>query len=119
MTDPSPEPSTAESGSAAEDRPRDFALFLMEHAKGRSHDDLSAALRAVVLAVSETGKPGKLTYTLTIRPQSNVEGAVLIADAIKTSVPEFDRAESIFFATESGDLTRSDPRQTTLFGDFR
>ena len=119
MTDPSPEPSTSDSGSTTEDRPRDFALFLMEHAKGRSHDDLSAALRALVLAVAETGKPGKLTYTVTIRPQSKVEGAVLIADAIKSTLPEFDRAESIFFATESGDLSRTDPRQTTLFGDLR
>jgi hypothetical protein len=117
VTEPSPDPGT--STPDADDRPRDFALFLMEHAKGRSHDDLSAALRALVLAVSETGKPGRLTYTLTIRPQSNVEGAVLIADTIKTSVPEFDRPESIFFATDSGDLSRSDPRQASLFGDLR
>lgn len=116
MTDPRPDPAAP----GVEDRPRDFALFLMEHARGRSHDELSAALRALVLAVAETGKPGKLTYTLTIRPQAKVEGAVLIADTIKSSLPEFDRPESIFFATASGDLTRTDPHQAALFeGDFR
>jgi hypothetical protein len=109
------EPDTT--GSA--DRPRDFAVFLMEHAKGRSHDDLSAALRSLVLAVAETGKPGKLIYTLTIRPQSNVEGAVVIADTIKLTEPVLDRPESIFFASESGDLSRTDPRQSSLFGDLR
>jgi hypothetical protein len=115
VTDPTPGASTPDT----EDRPRDFALFLMEHAKGRSHDDLSAALRALVLAVAETGKPGKLTYTLSIRPQAKVEGAVLIADTIKSTLPEFDRPESIFFATDSGDLARTDPRQSSLFGDLR
>lgn len=99
----------------APDKPRDFALFLMEHARGRSHDELSHALRALVQAVTETGKPGKLTYTVTIKPQRKVEGAVLVADSIKSTLPEYDRAESIFFATDSGDLTRTDPRQTELF----
>lgn len=98
-----------------DDTPRDFAVFLMEHARGRSHDELSAALRALVLAVSETGKPGSLTYSVKIKPQAKVEGAVLIADSIKSSLPEFDRPESIFFATDQGDLTRTDPRQSALF----
>jgi hypothetical protein len=110
MTEPRPDWSTSDT-----ERPRDFALFLMEHARGRSHDELSAALRALVLAVSETGKPGKLSYTLTIKPQAKVDGAVMIADTIKASLPEFDRPESIFYATESGDLTRTDPHQSSLF----
>lgn len=117
MTDPIPGPGSSTPDTA--DKPRDFALFLMEHAKGRSHDELSAALRALVLAVAETGKPGKLTYTVSIRPQAKVEGAVLIADAIKSTLPEFDRPESIFFATQSGDLSRTDPHQASLFGDLR
>lgn len=114
MTDPNPTPPAEESTTDA-GRPRDFALFLMEHARGRSHDELSAALRALVLAVAETGKSGKLTYTVTIKPQRKVEGAVLVADSIKSTLPEFDRAESIFFTTDAGDLSRTDPHQTELF----
>lgn len=97
------------------DQPRPFATFLMEHAKGMSHDDLSQALRDLVLKVEETGKAGTLTYKLTIKPQPKVEGAVLIADSIKSSLPEMDRPESIFFATDTGDLVRNDPRQTSIF----
>lgn len=98
-----------------DDRPRDFAAFLLEHARGRSHDELSQALRALVLAVADVNKPGKITYTVHIKPQPKVDGAVLIADEIKCSLPAYDRPESIFFTTETGDLTRNDPHQTRLF----
>lgn len=123
MTEPNPvAPSATAPGAIGpntteprDPEPRDFAVFLMEHAKGRSHAELSVALRALAVAVAETGKPGKLTYTVTLKPQPKVEGAVLVADAIKSSLPEFDRPESIFFTTETGDLTRTDPRQSALF----
>lgn len=95
--------------------PRDFAAFLMEHRRGKSHAELSEALRDLVVAVEETRKVGRITYTLTIRPQERTPGAVMVADQIKCSMPEHDRSESIFFATESGELIRNDPRQTTLF----
>jgi hypothetical protein len=97
--------------------PRDFAAFLMEHRRGKTHDELSEALRDLVLSVEDTRKPGKITYTLTIKPQERTPGAVMVADQIKCSLPEHDRSESIFFATESGELIRNDPRQTALFND--
>lgn len=100
------------------EEPRPFATFLMEHAKGRSHDELSAALRDLVLAVEETGKAGKLSYTVTVKPQPKVEGAVLVGDDIKSTLPQLDRPASIFFATDAGDLVRNDPRQRSIFDDI-
>ncbi|MGW5741552.1 hypothetical protein [Amycolatopsis sp. NPDC003861] len=97
--------------------PRDFAAFLMEHRRGKSHAELSEALRDLVVAVEETRKAGTLTYTLKIKPQERTPGAVMVADQIKCSLPEHERSESIFFATESGELIRNDPRQTALFND--
>lgn len=95
--------------------PKPFGTFLMEHARGRSHDELSERLRELVLAVEHTGKPGKLAYTVTVKPQDNADGAVLVADQIKSTLPELDRPQSIFFATDTGDLVRNDPRQTSLY----
>ncbi|WP_394360702.1 hypothetical protein [Amycolatopsis sp. SB7-3] len=95
--------------------PRDFAAFLMEHRRGKSHAELSEALRDLVLAVEETRKVGRITYTLTIKPQERTRGAVMVADQIKCSLPEHERSESIFFATDTGELIRNDPRQTALF----
>lgn len=97
--------------------PRDFAAFLMEHRRGKTHTELSEALRDLVVAVEDTRKAGKLTYTLTIKPQERTPGAVMVADQIKCTLPEHERSESIFFATESGELIRNDPRQTALFTD--
>ncbi|AXB41274.1 hypothetical protein [Amycolatopsis albispora] len=97
--------------------PRDFAAFLMEHRRGKTHQELSEALRDLVLSVEETRKAGKITYTLTIRPQERTPGAVMVADQIKCSLPEHDRSESIFFATDAGELVRNDPRQTALFSE--
>lgn len=97
--------------------PRDFAAFLMDHRRGRTHEELSAALRDLVLSVEDTRKAGTITYTLTIKPQERTPGAVMVADKIKCSLPEHDRSESIFFATETGELVRNDPRQRSLFDE--
>lgn len=100
---------------AGQQAPRDFAAFLMDHRRGKTHDELSAALRDLVLAVEDTRKPGKITYTLTVKPQERTQGAVMVSDQIKCSLPEHDRSESIFFATPTGELVRNDPRQDALF----
>lgn len=98
---------------------RDFAAFLMDHARGRTHDELTAALRDVVLAVEETGKVGRITYTLTIRPQERVDGAVVVSDDVKVNIPTLDRPQSVFFATQKGDLVRNDPRQPSMFDPIK
>lgn len=91
-----------------------FAAFLCQHARGRSEHELSERLRDLVEAVEETGKPGTITYTLTIKPETRAEHAVLVTDAIKVKSPELDRPASIFFADEQYRLVRSDPRQLTF-----
>lgn len=98
----------------ATDEEQSFAAFLVQHARGRSERDLSAALRDLVRAVEETGKAGSLTYVLTIKPQENADHAVLVTDEIKPKLPQLDRPASIFFADEAHRLVRSDPRQQTF-----
>lgn len=93
--------------------PRPFATFLIEHAKGRSHDELSEKLRDVVEAVIDTGKPGSLTCKVSIKPTKQ-EGTVEVTVEAVAKTPTVP-ASSIFFATDDYDLVRSDPRQTSLF----
>ncbi|WP_064745366.1 hypothetical protein [Pseudonocardia acaciae] len=91
-----------------------FASFLCTHSRGRSEKELSAHLRELVAAVQDTGKPGALTYTLTLKPTPRAEHALLVSDQIKVKSPEYERPASIFFADEQHNLVRSDPRQLSF-----
>ena len=99
---------------ATETEPKPFATFLLEHARGRSHDELSRVLRDLLVAIEDTGKGGSITYTLTIKPETRADHAVLVTDEIKSTTPTLDRPASIFFVDGQYALVRNDPRQLTL-----
>lgn len=94
--------------------PQSFAAFLCQHARGRSEQELSERLSELVAAVQETGKPGSITYTLTIKPEPKADQAMVVSDSIKVKVPELARPASIFFADDSHRLVRTDPRQLSF-----
>ncbi|MGE5151191.1 MAG: hypothetical protein ACM3II_13805 [Rhodospirillaceae bacterium] len=91
---------------------RPFADVLRELGGGTTYDDLTAQLAEVVEAVAATRKVGEISIKLRIKP--NGDSSVIIADEIKTKVPEPPRGESVFFVTASGSLVRQDPRQQDL-----
>lgn len=89
-----------------------FEKTLRELRGGMSVSELSERLAEVVAAVRASGKPGKLKYELDIRPASRGEVTTLmITDRVRTSLPERERATSIFYTTEQNTLQRNDPRQ--------
>lgn len=94
--------------------PQSFAAVLCQHARGRSERELSERLRDLVAAVTETGKPGSITYTLTIKPEPKADSAMVVTDHIKVKTPELARPASIFFADERHGLVRTDPRQLSF-----
>jgi hypothetical protein len=90
---------------------RPFADFLREQSKGKTHDEMSVALRDLVQRVADTGRPGSLVLTLSVKPLKGADnGSLLVSDAIKLKLPEHDRKASIFFSNE-GNLQRTDPNQ--------
>lgn len=92
---------------------RPAAAVLQELNRGRSHRELSDELVKLTQAVRDTGKPGSVTLTITVKP-SKADGAFEISDKISSKIPVFDRAASIFFADAEGNLTREDPRQIAM-----
>lgn len=95
---------------------RPFGDFLREQAQGRTHEELTQALYDVVNAVEATGKAGSLTLTLSIQPLKDTAGGVIkVTDKVKTSLPEFARPASIFFA-DAGNLVRDNPNQLRFDG---
>lgn len=84
---------------------------LSEQRKGRFAAEATEALAAVVKACRETGKKGAITLKLTIRPTST---EMMVSDEIETKIPKADTSASVFYDTEDGLLSRTDPDQTEL-----
>ena len=95
---------------------RPFADSLREINGGRSHDELSIALRDLTAAVKETGRKGTLTYQVVVAPMKGNPDVLQVTDKVAARIPEPDRKASIFFADTDGNLTRTDPNQLTFEG---
>lgn len=103
---------TTESTTDTTEEQRPFGAFLHELAKGRTHDELSRALRELTSAVKDTRRPGSLTLRIDIKPHKN-DTAVTVSDKVTVKIPDFERLDSIFFV-DDGNLVRNDPHQQTF-----
>ncbi len=94
-----------------------FAATLQEIAAGAFHTRVSEQLQDLVTAVTDTGKKGVLTLTLTVAPIKPGNTSNLVVTG-KTTVkaPESDDAapSAVFFHDRAGNLTRNDPNQPAL-----
>jgi hypothetical protein len=89
-----------------------FTSTLSEMRKGELLEELESELTDVVRAVRESGKSGKLTLTIVVKPASKGDVSQLFVDAdVKASKPKADRASTLFFADETNQLSRRDPKQ--------
>ncbi|GFH36588.1 hypothetical protein [Streptomyces pacificus] len=96
---------------------RPFAAFLQEQSGGQLHDELSSRLHDLIEAVIETGKAGSLSLKVDVKPIAGTDGRTLtVTDAVTTKVPRIERPKSIFFVTDDGNLSRTDPRQPVITG---
>lgn len=94
---------------------RPFFETLRELRAGRTLEDLTDELTLLVSAVRSTGKGGELRLILKIKPpKSGVISYLTIEDQIVTKTPKLDRADTVFFPTADGGLSRQDPAQGEL-----
>jgi hypothetical protein len=96
------------------DEATEFASVLLNHAKGRAHDEATKCLRDAVEAVKRVGKPAKVTVELTISPVPKIPNAYRIEDRVIPKIPE-DPRTSMWFADDEGGLHRNDPNQRSLY----
>lgn len=96
-----------------QETPSEFAAVLLQHAKGRAHDEATAALKDAVDAVRRLGKPAAVTVQLTIHPVENNRDVVRIQDKVTSTIPREKRA-SMWFPDAEGGLHRNDPNQHEL-----
>lgn len=92
----------------------DFAAWVTGFAKGKTNTDLTQEMTQIVRRVDETGKPGTLTLALTIAPIAGVPSGISVKARVNSKPPREDPV-AVFFATQSGALTRDDPAMEPMF----
>ena len=94
---------------------RPFTDTLRTIRSGLCEDELGTEMQKLVLAVSETGKAGKITLTIEVKPM-NAAGALVLTDTIKTTLPVEKSSGTVLWATPEGNLQLNHPKQTDLPG---
>lgn len=108
---------TATPAESDEQVVRPFASFLREQSGGQLHDELSSKLHELIEAIRETGKAGSISLKIDIKPIAGTDGRTLtVTDTVAAKLPKTERPKSIFFATDDGNLSRTDPRQPVITG---
>lgn len=90
-----------------------FTRILQVHGRGEIANELGEALQKAVEAVAMTGKPSKIGLTVKILPAA--KGAYAIEfSPVKLTLPETERAKSLWFGDQEYRLHREDPKQKDL-----
>lgn len=88
----------------------DIGKFIRDLRGGSTALEIEDDLVTVARQVSETGKSGTVTLTITIEPAGG--NRLTVKDAVSAKIPRLSRETTLFFADEeSGELSRTDPRQ--------
>jgi hypothetical protein len=88
---------------------------LREVRHGALLNEMADELAQVVKAVADSGKAGALVLKLTVRPAGKGSvRTVVMEDDLTAKMPTPNKEVTIFFPTEDGTLSRTDPAQMPL-----
>lgn len=96
----------------------DYIQTLLEARNGQIAADINRKFGDLLAGIRETGKAGKITVVLAVKPSRVKDfqvAEVAISHDCKIAKPEQDIGEAVFFVTPDGGLTRSDPEQQEMF----
>ena len=94
--------------------PDTFSSTLARLDAGIADDALTAELGNLVEQVAATGKPARLTVTVTIEPAGASGRSVTVSATHKATPPKAPASGSVFWVGEAGTLHDADPYQQTL-----
>jgi hypothetical protein len=103
-----------EHDTTGEEEGRPFAELLHQQRNGDCHHEATQKLRQLIASVQETGRPGSLSLTFTIKPSGRLARMVLITDQVGVKLPELPHDPAVFYVTKEGALSKSDPDQQDL-----
>ena len=95
-------------------QPRTFTQTVESLRFGTLSDELTDSMRDLVAACATTGRAGKLTLELTLKPGKG--GQIEVFDDVKVKLPKSEKGSSLMWATLENNLARNDPRQMEIEG---
>lgn len=93
-----------------------FLEFLNTFRGGSLIEQLDDMLSEVVTAMNETGGDGSITLTLPLK--RNKGGQIECTPKLKAERPRRAMGTGIYYATEDGRLSRSDPGQMDMLDEL-
>jgi hypothetical protein len=94
---------------------RPFLETFGQMRSGRLIEDCGAALAEIVQAVRKTGKAGEMTIKIKVKaPKGGAAPYLTVEDSLAVKVPKLDQADTVFFHTSDGGLSRQDPSQLEM-----
>lgn len=86
---------------------------VMQRARnGTLTPDASEKLAELVKRVDQSGKPGSLTITISLR--KGPAGSIAVEGDVKLKLPKEEKVETLMFPTPEGNLLTEDPAQGKL-----
>ncbi|KVD35464.1 hypothetical protein WK59_04005 [Burkholderia ubonensis] len=95
---------------------KSFTATLVDIRRGELVEEATDKLNDLVKAVQDSGKGGKLTLTIDIKPFAKAADAMSVKGNVVVTLPKTTDAEEVFFATYENNLSRNNARQDDLPG---
>lgn len=86
-----------------------FTDWLADYKEGAVDEELTSKLSELVQIISQRGKKGSITLTITVG--ANGDRALELSEKVAVKLPPDSRASRIFYPDERGGLFRDDPYQ--------
>lgn len=94
---------------AGEGRPLQYSLQQIR--RGDLMSEAGQELANLLFACQQTGRKGKLTLTIEVKPTERGSAQMQIDDHVKVALPEADKSTTFMYVGDDGQLQRNDPNQ--------
>lgn len=93
---------------------RPITQIMADYNDGKFVEELTETLHNLIGDCTSTGKKGKLSITIELKPAKGATPALNLSMDYTDKSPDFDRPSEYMFVTENFDLTRENPKQRKL-----
>ncbi len=106
-------PDQSETTVSSASKDQKFSDFLSTHLRGRTDDEMTAALREQAEKVLLTKKSGTITLKLTLKEESD---GLLVQHQISVVEPKVPAKSALYYLHPGGEISRRDPNQPQIPG---